>query len=128
MRALSSQGSVRRALSSHGALYGPGGVQREMARGRLLLRGLEDYEDREARPVWNWPERDKHSSAWLLCLPGPDFDLTAAEFSESFAALLCQPSPACSSMVGRPVPGGERVCRWGDKVVSAPMKGDGFRK
>ena len=102
--------------------------QREMARGRLLLRGLEDYEDREARPVWSWPERDKHSSAWLLCLPGPDFDLTAAEFSESFAALLCQPSPACSSMVGRPVPGGERVCRWGDKVVSAPMKGDGFRK
>ena len=26
------------------------------------------------------------------------------------------------------MPGGERVCRWGDKVVSATMKGDGWRK
>ena len=99
-----------------------------MARGRLILQALEDFEDREARPVWSWPERDKHSSAWLLSLPGPDFDLTATEFSEGFAAMLCQPSPACRSMVGRPVPGGERVCPWGDTVVNAKMKGDGFRK
>ena len=42
LRALSSQGSVRRALSSHGALYGPGGgrSEREMARGPAISQEM----------------------------------------------------------------------------------------
>ena len=101
--------------------------QVETRRGRLLLKALEQHPDREARPVFSWPERDKHSAAWLLALPGPNFALSNAEFSEAFAAMLACPSPACTERLGQPVPGGKRVCRWGDVVVTARMRGDGER-
>ena len=41
--------------------------------------------------------------------------------------MLACPSPACAERLGQPVPGGKRVCKWGDTVVNARMKGDGER-
>ena len=35
---------------------------REKVRGKFLLHALEQHPTRSARPVWSWPERDKHSS------------------------------------------------------------------
>ena len=102
--------------------------QREATRGRLLLRALELHHEREARPVWSWPGRDKHSASWLLCLPKPETYFSGPEFSEAFAAHLCLPSPACAPRVGEQVPGRSKVCKWGDKVVNAKMRGDGLRK
>ena len=104
--------------------------QRETTRGRVLLQALEQHPNRGARPVWSWKQRDKHSAAFLLCLPGPSTSLSAAEFSEAFAALLCLPSPACSSRVGEAIPGRAResVCKYGDAVMNAIMRGDGCRK
>ena len=36
-------------------------------------------------------------------------------------------SPACAGLLGRPVVGQARVCKYGDSVTSAQMRGDGFR-
>ena len=52
--------------------------RREAARGRLLNKALDNYGDRGARPVRSWRERDKHSTAWLLCFPGLDTSLSNA--------------------------------------------------
>lgn len=40
---------------------------REKTRGRLLVKALESYHNRVARPVWSWPERDK-----LMTLPSQE--------------------------------------------------------
>ena len=66
--------------------------QREKTRGRLLLAAPVRHPQKDARPVWSWKERDKLSSAWLLCLPTPQSSFSSSQFSEAFAALLCQPS------------------------------------
>ena len=100
---------------------------REKLRGKVLLRALELHPNRAARPVWSWKERDKLSTAWLLCLPGPTSPLSSAEFSEAFAALLCAPSPACHPRLGEPVAGRRIVDKFGDNVVNATMRGDGWR-
>ena len=97
-------------------------------RGKVLLRALELHPQREARPVWSWGEGDKLTTAWLLCLPGSETSFSSAEFSEAFAALLRLPSPACRSRVGEPVPGRGRLDCWGDSLVNAAMRGDGWRK
>ena len=101
--------------------------QMERGRGRLLDRALELHRDREARPVWSWPERDKLTSTWLLLLPTPETSLCAAEFTEAAAAMLCLPSPACASTLGEKVSGQVKVGQFGDKVVNAKMRGDGWR-
>lgn len=101
--------------------------QREKTRANLLNRALELFPNREARPVWSWPERDKHSAVWLLCLPGPDTSFSAAEFGEACAAMLCLPSPACAPRLGEPVKGLVKVCQYGDTVVNQTMRGDGWR-
>ena len=105
---------------------------REKLRARLLLQALDLHPNREARPVWSWPERDKHSSTWLLCLPSPDSTLSSQEFSTASAALLCVPPPCCAPKVGDLIGGrgqGGRtyVCKWGDNVVNSTMRGDGWR-
>ena len=114
------EGSIRQELTE----------QRAKVRGQVLLKALQHHAERTARPVWSWPGRDKLSSAWLLCLPGPDTSFSSAEFGEAFAALLCLPSPACQPRLGEPVPGRGRVrvCRWGDSVVNSTMRGDGPRR
>ena len=106
--------------------------RREKVRARLLLQALELHPHKEARPVWSWPERDKHSSVWLLCLPTPDFTMSSQEFSTSAAALLCVPPPCCTPKVGVTIGGRGRggrspVCKWGDNVVNSTMRGDGCR-
>ena len=53
---------------------------------------------------------------------------SSAEFSEAFAAPLRLPSPASRSRVGEPVPGRVRLDCWGDSLVNAAMRGDGWRK
>ena len=100
---------------------------REQIRGKLLLLALERHPDRTARPVWSWPERDKHTSIWLLCLPLPHSTFSAQEFSTAAAALLCIPPPCCASHIGKAVQGRVQVCRWGDNVVNSTMQGDGWR-
>ena len=92
----------------------------------MLLRALELHPQRAARPVWSWPERDKHSSIWLLCLPLPNFTLPSQEFSTSAAALLCLPPPCCAPHIGKTVRGRVQVCKWGDNVVNSIMTGDGL--
>ena len=97
--------------------------------GRVLEEALKRHPAQEHRAVYSWPERDKISAAWLLCLPGHDSTLTAAEFSECVAALLALPSPACSDplKLGQKV-GKRRVDVFGDNVVSVAVAGDGWRK
>ena len=101
----------------------------EMLMGKVLLRALEQAPNQQQRGVWSWPERDKLSAQWLLCLPGHDSTLSPAEFSEAFSTLLCQESPSCSD----PMLLGERVGRrvvdsYGDNVVAQTLAGDGYRK
>ena len=101
--------------------------EREKICGKLILLGLERHGDQAARPVFSWPERDKHASAWLLCLPSADFQMSSEEFSTAAAAFLCLPPPCCASRIGEVVTGRARVDKWGDNVTSATMCGDGWR-
>ena len=48
--------------STSGATRGTIMEERDMTRGLLLEKALELFPDREARPVWSWPQRDKLSS------------------------------------------------------------------
>ena len=102
--------------------------RRETVRGRVLLKALEEYPDRSARPVMSWRERDKHSSSWLLCLPAPSRTLSNEEFSEAACALLCRPSAACAPRVGERFGRGQVIGPWGDEVVNCAMRGDGWRR
>ena len=40
--------------------------QREKLRGAVLSKALENYPDRQDRPVMVWPQMDNLSLAWLL--------------------------------------------------------------
>jgi hypothetical protein len=79
--------------------------------------------------VWSWPERDKLSSQWLLSLPGHDSSLTSEEFTQCVEALLCLLNTACSTLIGEKVGRGlGRVDLFGDSVVAAKVRGDGWRR
>ena len=54
--------------------------------------------------------------------------MSNAEFAEAMAALLCLPSPACADRIGQTVVGQTKVCKYGDSVVNAAMRGDGLRR
>ena len=45
--------------------------ERDNLRGAVLVKALDNYPDRQARPVMAWPHMDKLSTAWLLSYPGP---------------------------------------------------------
>ena len=77
------------------------------------------------KPVRAWANRDKLSSSWLQCLPGPD-GLNNQAFSEAMALLLCLPSPACRDRVGARV-GRRTVDIYGDSVMSEILPGDHWR-
>ena len=102
---------------------------KEMLMGRVMLRALEKHPRQGDRAVFSWPQRDKLSAAFLLQLPGHDSSLTAAEFGECVAALLCLPSPACSDprVLGANV-GKRKVDRFGDNAMAEAVKGDNWRK
>ena len=102
--------------------------QREELMGKLLSKALDQNTDQSARPVWAFPQRDKHSSQFLLVLPGHDLTLTSSEFTECVAAMLCVPSPGCASKIGERFCGRTSVDKFGDKIMAAKMAGDGFRK
>ena len=105
------QGPIAAAPESAGEGFTTGATRkklveaREILMGKVLLRALEQSPNQQQRGVWSWPERDELSAQWLLCLPGHDSTLSAAEFSEAFSTLLCLDSPACSD----PLLLGERV-------------------
>ena len=100
--------------------------QRESLRGTALTKALERHENRAARPVWVWPQRDKLSSAWLLSLPGPQNGLSADIFSEAVCSNLCLPSPVCRERVGERL-GRSSIDPFGDKVMAAQLPGDTWR-
>ena len=100
---------------------------REKVMGQLLDKALQEFPDQSCRPVWAQPQKDKHSTPWLLCLPGHDNSLNSAEFTQCAAAQLCVPSPACLPKVGERV-GRQTVDIFGDRVVAARMAGDGYRR
>ena len=94
-----------------------------------LLKALKVHPQQTHRAVWSWPERDKLSAQWLLCLPGHDSTLTSEEFSQAFTALLCLPSPACADPMRLGDDVGRRVVdRYGDNVVAQALQGDGYRR
>ena len=111
----SVDGSTRRAVVQ----------QREELRGTVLEVALSRLTDLNLRPVVAWPNRDKLSSSWLQCLPGPD-GLGSTAFSEALALLLCMPSPACQERVGAPV-GRSTVDIFGDRIMSEVLPGDHWR-
>ena len=99
--------------------------QREELRGTVLKVALSRLPDISLRPVSAWPNRDKLTSSWLQCLPGPD-GLSNQAFSEALALLLCMPSPACQDRVGATV-GKSTVDTFGDRVMSEILPGDHWR-
>ena len=113
----SSTGNLRASIVEH----------REQMMGRLLEEGLSRHPDQAPRPVWSWHQRDKHSSQWLLTLPGHSTMLSSDEFSECVAAMLCLGSPSCAPLLGQRV-GRSTVDRFGDTVMAAALAGDGWRR
>ena len=111
----SVDGSTRRAVIQ----------QREELRGSVMKVALSRLTDTNLRPVYAWPNRDKLSSSWLQCLPGPD-GLGSQAFTEALAMLLCMPSPACQDRVGAPV-GRSTVDIFGDRIMSEVLPGDHWR-
>ena len=99
--------------------------QREELRGAVLEHALSRLGDSTLRPVCAWLNRDKLSSAWLLCLPGPD-SMSSVAFTEAMALLLCMPSPACQERVGAAV-GRKTVDLFGDNIMSEILPGDHWR-
>ena len=99
--------------------------QREELRGAVLKEALARMGNSTLRPVRAWGNRDKLSTAWLLCLPGPD-GLSSQSFTEAMAAILCMPSPACKDRIGAKV-GKKTVDIYGDSIMSEILPGDHWR-
>ena len=116
--------------STDGSTRGKITEERDTTRANCINKGLACHsrQDRTNRPVWAWLQRDKLSSAWLQALPGPDSNLTSAEFSEAAAAALCLPSPASMERLGQVVRGRQVVDLYGETVLSTTLTGDHFRK
>ena len=97
--------------------------QREALRHKVMSKFLQEYPDRNFRPVTVYPNFDKLSGAWLLALPGSSTGLSSPVFVEALAAHLCLPSPTVqeSGWVGRPL--GRRgvggvVDKYGDSIMN----------
>ena len=98
--------------------------QREELRGAVMKEALSRL-DSTQRPVRAWLNRDKLSSSWLQCLPGPN-GLSSQAFSEAMALILCMPSPACKDRIGAAV-GRRTVDLFGDNIMSEVLPGDHWR-
>ena len=70
--------------------------QRRELRGTVLKVALTRLTDLNARPVTAWPNRDKLSSSWLQCLPGPD-----GLGSQAFTGIPSVPAQSCLPRQGR---------------------------
>ena len=111
----SVDGSTRRSVTQ----------QREELRGAVLEEALARHNNLSQRPVLAWANRDKLSSAWLQCLPGPE-GLPNQAFTEALSSLLCMPSPACRDRVGASV-GRRTVDLYGDSIMAEVLPGDHWR-
>jgi hypothetical protein len=111
----SEDGSTRKAIVQ----------QREELRGAVLTEALTRMNDSTLKPVRAWSNRNKLSSSWSQCLPGPN-GLSSQAFSEAMALLLCMPSPACKDRIGARV-GKKTVDIFGDSIMSEILPGDHWR-
>ena len=102
--------------------------QREGLRARVLDKALQEHPNRAARPVTVYPQLDKLSQAWILATPSPATHLPSPIFREHMAAHLCLPSPACRTLVGKPVgQEGQVVDKFGDTILCAKLCFDTWR-
>ena len=108
----SVDGSNRRAVAH----------QREDIGGAVLKLALSKMDNTTLKPVRALANRDKLSSLWLKCLPGPD-GISSPNFSDAMALLLCMPSPACIDRIGARV-GRRTVDIFGDSIMSEVFPGD----
>ena len=90
-----------------------------------MKEALSRLGDSTLRPVRAWLNRDKLSSSWLQCLPGPN-GLSSQAFTEAMALILCMPSPACHDRIGAAV-GKRTVDMFGDNIMSEVLPGDHWR-
>ena len=111
----SVDGSTRKAIVQ----------QREELRGAVLKEALSRMANSSLKAVKAWSNRDKLSTSWLQCLPGPD-GLSGQAFVEAMALALCMPSPACRDRIGAKV-GRKTVDIFGDAVLSEVLPGDHWR-
>ena len=65
---------------------------------------------------------DKLSTSFLLARPGPHTSIPSTYFAERLLVLLAVPSVLCRGVVGERV-GRQRVCKWGDAILNATLKG-----
>ena len=104
---------------------------RDKLRSRLLTRALQLHRPQKDRHAWAWRQRDKLSSAWLLCLPGGGETLTNEEFATTAAINLCLPPPCVAGREGELIRGQGRrqitIDRHGDTVQATNIPGDHFR-
>lgn len=111
----SRDGSTRKKLTA----------AKEELRGAVMNVTLSRMSNQKRRAVIAWQNRDKLSSSWLLCLPGPD-GMNSPAFAEALAMTLCMPSPVCKDRVGSVV-GKRTVDIFGDAIMSAALPGDHWR-
>ena len=76
--------------------------QVEEMRGAVLNESFSINTDPSSMQTLAILNRDKLSSAWLQCLPGPE-GLSNAAFSKALALALVMPSLVCRSRVGTPI-------------------------
>ena len=100
--------------------------QREELRGAVLKEALSRITGQRQRHVLAWLNRDKLSTSWMQCLPGPD-GMSNQAFAEAMVLILCMPSPACKSRIGAQVAKNKTVDLYGDSVMSTVLPGDHWR-
>ena len=110
-----TDGSTRRKITA----------EREELRGAVINESIARMPTNKTRAVTAWRNRDKLSSSWLSCLPGPD-GLSSQAFAEAMSLILCMPSPACKNRVGCTV-GKKAVDIFGDNIMAASLPGDHWR-
>lgn len=111
--------NLRKEFSEHREIF------RNMLINEDLSRNNIESDIHLRRTAISWKNRDKLSSAWLGCLPGPE-GLTSREFSEAFCLNLCIPSPSTVDKIGCKI-GKSIVDEYGDKITTEILPGDHFR-
>ena len=99
--------------------------QREELRGAALKEALSRMKGQRNRPVLAWLNRDKLTTSWLQCLPGPN-GLSNQAFPEAMALVLCMPSPACKNRIGAQI-ARDKTDPYGDNIMSTVLPGDHWR-
>ena len=103
--------------------------EREKMLVKVMEKALKQYPDQEARPVKNWKNRCKLSTAFLLELPGPHNQWSGAEWGEALCLLLCLPPNCCRNprLLGQRI-GDRFVDTWGEEVSCANLPGGSWTR